>query len=62
MIFTGIISPFVQVKKFLRANDWNASERIRAELWKELCKDNQVAGRHIVYKESVAEASKRKCK
>lgn len=54
-------SLFLQVKKFIRANDWDASERIRAELWKELCKDNQVAGRHIVYKESVEEASKGRC-
>jgi hypothetical protein len=45
----------IQVKKFLRTNDWLPSARIRAELWRELCRDTQRQGRITVYREIVAD-------
>ncbi|KRY48424.1 TBC1 domain family member 24 [Trichinella britovi] len=38
-----------QIKKFLRSNHWNSGHRIRAELWKEICHDNNVDAQALVY-------------
>lgn len=27
----------IQIKKFIRSNNWSSGHRIRAELWKEIC-------------------------
>ncbi|KRX59777.1 TBC1 domain family member 24 [Trichinella sp. T9] len=43
-----------QIKKFLRSNHWNSGHRIRAELWKEICHDNNVDAQALVYHDIVA--------
>ncbi|KRY71385.1 TBC1 domain family member 24, partial [Trichinella pseudospiralis] len=43
-----------QIKKFLRSNHWSSGHRIRAELWKEICHDNNVDAQALVYHDIVA--------
>uniref|UniRef100_A0A914VB67 Rab-GAP TBC domain-containing protein n=1 Tax=Plectus sambesii TaxID=2011161 RepID=A0A914VB67_9BILA len=42
-----------QVKKYIRSNNWPAGHRVRAELWKELCKDSERGGRISLYREKI---------
>uniref|UniRef100_A0A914VA63 Rab-GAP TBC domain-containing protein n=1 Tax=Plectus sambesii TaxID=2011161 RepID=A0A914VA63_9BILA len=41
------------VKKYIRSNNWPAGHRVRAELWKELCKDSERGGRISLYREKI---------
>lgn len=43
----------LQVKKYIRSNHWPVGSRIRAELWKELCKDSERGGRISLYREKI---------
>lgn len=48
----------LKVKKFLRHNHWTSGHRIRAELWKELCKASDADAQRAVYRETIAKLDK----
>ncbi|KFD71667.1 hypothetical protein M514_04225 [Trichuris suis] len=49
-----------QLKLFLRTNNWSSGHRIRAELWKEICRNPSTDAQGLVYSD-IVEAFKGRC-